>query len=139
MNLKKMSILTLMVMLGLFVCGMDTVAASHTTQIKVYQDYVGIVNGNIYIGKEQELTLQAGLHVDGSTWQEWFRILNFKVYDNDRKQIFETNVNTGLGSARLEIPTHRWGPGFYQLVVTYEGNTRDDYLPTERTYLIHVK
>lgn len=139
MNLKKIHILTLMVILSVLVCGMGTVAASHTTQIKVYQDYVGRVSSLVLVEKGHDLVLQASLHVDGNDWNEWFRYLHFKVYDSNDNLIFDREYNTELGMARVEVPVDRWGRGFYKLIVSYDGNTRDDYLPTEKVLALQIK
>jgi hypothetical protein len=133
MDLKKLlPILAMIAVSGVFLMGMSAVSAAHTMDVKAYSydpyDPPGpeIVN-QINITKGEYLDFAATLHVDGGN-PLWFRYLNFEVYNSQGDQILNQERNTGFGGiARCWIDSKNWKAGNYTLVISYDGNEKEDY------------
>jgi hypothetical protein len=144
MYLKKIvPILALIALSGVFLMGLQAVSATHTTEIKTYTCDINDPPG-IEIVKEKSLIkdepfdITSSLHVDGGNPQ-WFRWVNYKVFNSHGDQIVNEDRNTGFGGiARCWIDTRHWNAGNYTVEVSYGGNEKDDYPPASNKFVLHV-
>lgn len=144
MDLKKIGpILALIAVSGMFLMGMQTVSAAHTMDIKAYSydpyDPPGKeIGSDINISKGEYVDIAATLHVDGSNPQ-WFRYLNFRVYNSKGDQLVNEERNTGFGgTSRCWINSKKWDKGEYMIEVYYEGNKKDDYPSASKKFTLSI-
>ncbi|ADZ09736.1 hypothetical protein Metbo_1504 [Methanobacterium lacus] len=142
MELKRIvPILAIMAMMGVFLVAMQPASAASKSEIKVYQyDPPGaeVVGKEISIYKGEYLDLAATLHIDDGNPQ-WFRWVNFYVYNSKGDQIVNEERNSGFGGiARCWINSKDWSKGTYNVSVVYQGNEDDGYSKAEKKVVLHV-
>jgi hypothetical protein len=140
---KIVPILALIAISGVFLMGMQAVSAAHTTEIKTY-NYDPYDPPGQEIGKETSLIISeafdisASLHIDGGNPQ-WFRWVNYKVFNSHGDQIVNEDRNTGFGGiARCWVNTKNWKAGNYTVEVSYGGNEEDEYSPATKKFALKV-
>ncbi len=133
MDLKRIvPLLAIMVMMGVWVCSMQPASAAHQTTIKAYNydwnDPPGEeIGSDFVINKGEALDISATLHVDGGG-QQWFRYLQYYVYNSTGDQIINQERNSGFGGlARCWINSRNWETGTYKINIVYLGNDDDGY------------
>jgi hypothetical protein len=145
MDLKKIiPLVVIIAMMGVFLGAIHPASAASTTEVKAYNydpyDPPGIeLNRDITIKNGESLDISATLHVNGGNPQ-WFRWLNFYIYNSKGEQIVNEERNTGFGGvARCYIKTKDWNPGTYKLSIVYPGNEKDGYPRAEKNITVHIK
>jgi len=144
MDLKRiMPILAIMAMMGVFLVAMQPASAASKTEIKVYtydpNDTPGMEIGkNLTITRGGDIDLTATLHVDNGSPQ-WFRYVNFYVYNPDGDQIVNEERNTAFGGvSRCIINSKTWARGKYKVCVTYLGNEHDGYPRADKEFTLTI-
>ena len=90
------------------------------------------------IKKGDFLDIAATLHVDGGNPQ-WFRYMNFYVYNSKGDQIVNEERNTGFGGvSRCGINSKKWDIGTYKICVTYLGSDDGDYPRADKEVTLHI-
>jgi hypothetical protein len=144
MDLKRiMPILAIMAMMGVFLVAMQPASAASKTEIKVYA-YDPVDPPGKEIGKNLTMVMggimdiSATLHVNNGSPQ-WFRWVNFNVYNDHGDQIVREERNTAFGGvSRCWIDTKTWGRGKYKVCVTYLGNEDDGYPRADKEFTLTI-
>jgi hypothetical protein len=140
---RIMPILAIMALMGVFLVAMQPASAASKTEIKVYtydpMDRPGMEIGkNLTMVRGGDLDISATLHVnDGSP--QWFRWVNFYVYNEQGDQIVSEERNTAFGGvSRCMINSKTWGRGKYKVGVTYLGNEHDGYPRADKEFTLTI-
>ena len=143
MNWKTLPLVAL-ITIGVLLVGAQAVSAAHTTEVKVYNynpyDLPGpeISGTDLYIKKGEYVDFTATLHVDGGNPQ-WFRWINFYVYNANGNQILNKEFNSGFGGlAHCWINSRKWEAGNYKIYISYPGNEDDGYPPANKEIMLHI-
>lgn len=136
-------VLALMAMMGVLVVSMQPACAAHQTVLKAYNydpyDPPGTeIGSEMTIKKGDYLDVAASLNVNGGNPQ-WFRWIDFYVYDSTGNQIIKEERNSAFGGiARCWMNSKEWTIGTYKINIIYRGNDDDDYPRADKNILLHI-
>lgn len=144
MDLKRiMPILAIMAMMGVFLVAMQPASAASKTEIKIYTydqiDPPGMeIEKNLTMVRGGDMDISATLHVNNGNPQ-WFRWVNFNVYNDHGDQIVSEERNTAFGGiSRCLINSKTWERGKYKVCVTYFGNEHDGYPRADKEFTLTI-